>query len=141
MFSNERTDLREFYFECWEKHKNNQPLDALEQQILGAILLHPEYHPVFENFDKYIDKDYHADSGETNPFLHLGLHIGLQEQISTDRPAGIQAVYQALCKKLDPHEVEHQMMACLTEMIWQAHKHGSMPDEQEYLTQLKKLLD
>ncbi len=141
MFSNERSDLRQFYFECWEKYQNKQPLDTLEQQILNAILLHPEYHAIFKDFDHFIDEDYSPEAGETNPFLHLGLHIGLQEQISTDRPAGINQVYQQLCQTLDPHEVEHQMMACLTEMIWQAHQTGSFPDEQEYLRQLQALLD
>lgn len=140
MFSNDRNELRKSFFAAWEKHKNKQPMEPLEINIADIITMHPEYHKVF-NDPKNIDNDYLPESGQTNPFLHLSLHIGLREQLATDRPTGITVIFNQLVKKhQDPHKVEHLMLECLAEQIWQSQQHGNQPDEIEYLEQLKALL-
>ena len=96
---------------------------------------------MLENAEQHLDKDYNPELGQTNPFLHMALHISIQEQLGTQRPNGIIEIYQRLLEKLkDKHEVEHQMMACLSEMIWQSQQQQTLPDESQYLTCLNKLL-
>jgi hypothetical protein len=34
-------------------------------------------------------RDFTRPGEGENPFLHMGLHLALREQIATDRPAGI----------------------------------------------------
>ena len=139
VFSNNRDDIRQHYYLVWQKQRNGQSLDALEQLICNIINLHPEYHGMLENKDN-VGKDYTPEMGQTNPFLHMGMHIALHEQLSTQRPAGINAVYEKLVKKLgDQHEAEHQMMECLGEALWKAQRNNTMPDESAYLNCLKKL--
>ena len=140
MFSNERTELRKFYHDCWLKYQKQQPVSPLEQQIIEVLLAHPEYHSLFEHFDKNQNKDFLPEMGDSNPFLHLSLHLSIREQIGTDRPAGIKAIYLQLCQQLGEHETEHQLMDCLAEALWQAQRNNTMPDEQRYLEQIKQLL-
>ena len=86
-------------------------------------------------------KDYLPEAGETNPFLHMGLHLGLREQLQTNRPAGIQIIYKNLQQKLEnQHTVEHQMMECLAQCLWEAQRNQSAPNEELYLEKLQHLL-
>lgn len=139
MFGNDRDSLRRYYQQCWHKKQHNQPMDALEQQIAQVIAEHPEYQS-FINQERSVGRDFLPEMGETNPFLHLGLHLGLREQIATDRPTGIRAVYQKLLTTRDFHTTEHEMMECLAESIWQAQRTNTVPDEQQYLQKLMSLV-
>ena len=38
-----------------------------------------------------LDRDWAPKGGETNPFLHLSLHLAVAEQLAIDQPAGIVA--------------------------------------------------
>ena len=139
MFSNDRTELRKVFFDCWQLKLRDKPLDALQQMIVSIIEQHPEYHPLFEK-ESNIERDYDINSGETNPFMHMSMHIALAEQISTDRPAGIRAFHQQLSMAFgSAHEAEHRMMECLSEALWHAQRNNTMPDETAYFACLKAL--
>ena len=139
-YTSERDRLRQFYVDTWKKHQTGQPMDAMEQMVARIIHLHPEYHAMLSN-EKHLGNEYKPEDGETNPFLHMGMHLGLQEQVSMDRPAGIQTVYQQLGKRLgDVHQTEHTMMECLAESLWLAQRDQVEPDEQAYLRCLQAQL-
>ncbi len=139
MFDQNRNQLRKVFFDTWKQKSTNSPLDAMQTIIANIIELHPEYHNLLENEDT-LDKDYLPDEGETNPFLHMSMHIALHEQISTDRPPGIKIVYQKLTLRHGAaHDAEHAMMECLGEALWKAQRDQTMPDEQAYLKCLQKL--
>lgn len=136
-----RQDMRQFYYASWRKAQNKQTLEPLEKMIVDIISMHPEYHQLLQQQETGIDKDFSSDGAQQNPFLHMGLHISIHEQLSTNQPTGIREVYQQLAAKMtDLHEVEHRMMDCLAEMIWLAQKNNTQPDEKLYLQQLKQLL-
>lgn len=127
-------DTRTFFFETWEKHQQSQPLTPLESQLLEVILSHPAYHPVLAQRASSENRTYFAELGEVNPFLHMGLHLALREQISTNRPDGIRHAFETLLQRFQTqHEVEHLMMRCLEDTLWLAQKNGTMPDESAYL--------
>lgn len=140
MFGQNRQQLRQYYHTVWQKMQASTPLSALEQTIAQVIDQHPEYQDIFKT-DPNLEQDYFVEQGQTNPYLHMGLHISLHEQISTDRPAGIKAIYPKLLTKFgSAHDAEHQMMECLTESLWLAQRNNQPPSEQEYLTALQNLL-
>ena len=139
MFSNDRSELRKVFFDCWQLKLAGKPLDALQQMVVSTIEQHPEYHALFEK-ESNINRDYDINSGETNPFMHLSMHIALAEQISTDRPNGIRACHQQLSMAFgSAHDAEHKMMECLSEALWQAQRNNTIPDEAAYLDCLKAL--
>ncbi len=140
MFGSDRNSLRSFYQQSWQKIQQGQPVNSLEQQLVTVMSEHPEYHSAILA-DGAVHKDWAVESGDTNPFLHLGMHLALREQISTDRPAGIARCYHELCIKTQaPLEAEHQMMDCLGEAIWKAQRNQTTPDEAHYLACLQSLL-
>lgn len=135
-----REQLRQMYYQAWQKHLTGALLEPVEAQIRDVVLLHPEYHGLLTRPDQ-LERDFAPEQGTTNPFLHMGLHIALREQIGTDRPAGIRRLHQDLLKKLgDAHAAEHRMMDCLADALWQAQRHGGAPDETAYWNCLRALL-
>jgi len=141
IFGNDRNALRRFYAESWRKARNNEPLDGLEQQIAAVVSEHSEYQPLIEAGEEALDSDYLPESGESNPFLHMGMHLALREQLATSRPVGIREVWQALLTRIgDPHQAEHHMMECLGQALWEAQRSGRMPDEAAYLLCLRRLV-
>ena len=140
LFTQDRTRMREMFFSAWKKHLHKEPLEPMEKQIVSLLNDHPEYHHLVENPDT-IDKDFTPEHGEMNPFLHLSLHLALREQVGTDRPGGIAAVTRSLLLKHgDGHTVEHLMIECLGEFLWDAQRAQREPDELAYLEKLKLLL-
>ncbi len=141
MLINDRNEARNHFFNVWQKMQQRLPLQPMEAIIADVIALHPEYHQYLEDPEASIDEDFKPEQGNTNPFLHMGMHIALKEQQSTDRPAGVVAVYGKLLNKLgNPHDVEHSMMECLGETLWLANRDNKLPDEQYYLRCLQRLL-
>ncbi|MDV3239690.1 MAG: DUF1841 family protein [Gammaproteobacteria bacterium] len=141
LFSQNRDQLRQFYCDVWRRHRAGEALEPLEVQVRDVILMHPEYQPLLERPDAALGRDYLPELGETNPFLHMGLHLALHEQVATDRPAGVRALAQRLrLAQADGHALEHRMMDCLAEAIWRGQRDNAAPDEGEYLRCLERLL-
>lgn len=139
-FGQDVLQFRRMFYTAWSKHLNKQPLEPVEQQIVMVIEDHPEYQTIFNN-EKALDTNYFPELGETNPFLHMSLHLSLREQVVTNRPAGIQTIFAKLCETMKPIDAEHTMLDILAESLWTAQKNQSMPDEATYLTNLKKLIE
>ncbi len=134
MFNPTRDESRAFLFDLWGKHLAGAPLTALESMALSVVLEHPEYHAVLVDRERYLDHDWKPEGGETNPFLHLMMHVAIEEQVSIDHPPGIRAAVQALAaKRGSMHEARHDVMECLAEVIWQAQRNSMGFDNILYL--------
>jgi hypothetical protein len=137
IFGQDRNELRRMYASAWQKHRDGQVLTPLEAQIAQVVEDHPEYHDAVSGD---LERDYTVEDGQTNPFLHMGLHLGIREQVATDRPAGIKDIHARLAAKTgDAHVAEHQMIDCLAETLWEAQGQNRMPDEDAYLERLRRL--
>ncbi|MGH8763673.1 MAG: DUF1841 family protein [Nitrosospira sp.] len=133
MFNPSREQARQFFFDTWRKYRQREMLSAMEDMALDVILLHPEYHRMLDDAGRYQDKDYLPEMGDTNPFLHMGMHIAIKEQLSIDQPVGIRSRFERLLKQTgDEHTATHQVMECLAEMIWQAQRTQSVLDATLY---------
>ena len=138
MTANVRNEMRQAFFDAWQKYKTDQPLNPLDKQVVQVIQAHPEYYPLLNDDAEAIHQDY---TTADNPFLHMGLHLSVLEQIDTNRPSGIQDIYQKLSHKLDnPHRTQHLIMDVLGKIIWDAQQKGTAPDEQHYLVLLQALI-
>lgn len=138
LFNPSREQARDFLFEAWRKYCAGEPLTAMDSMAVEVIALHPEYHEMLNGRDRYMenyrDRDYPPEYGETNPFLHLGMHIAIREQVSIDQPGGVRGHHQALSVKWGSVlDAEHEMMDCLAEMIWQSQRNRCAPDANLYL--------
>ena len=141
MFAAEsREELRRRYLEAWRKFSAREPLEPLEAQLAAVIAEHPEYVAWMESGDSALGAEFSPAGGRGNPFLHMGLHLAVREQVATDRPAGIAHLHAALTRRLgSAHEAEHAMLEPLAEALWDAQRSGLAPDEQRYLERLRRL--
>jgi Domain of unknown function (DUF1841) len=131
MFEPSREQARNTFFETWRKYRAGQPLAGIEALALEVILLHPEYHEALSQPERSRDKDYFEES---NPFLHMSLHVALEEQLSIDQPPGIASRFHALVSRFqDRHEALHQALECLAETVWRAQRDNAPPDAAAYL--------
>src|SRR5262245_57465061 len=128
-----RDELRRRYVEAWRRRREALPLEPLDAQIADVVALHPEYHGFLETPDASAG-EFTVEQGRINPFLHMGLHLAIREQVGTRRPPGIEQVHQRLATRLgDVHEAEHRMIEVLAEALWEAQRAGRAPDEAAYL--------
>lgn len=140
MFSTDRETLRRYLASAWHKAEAGAPLEPLERQIAALVREHPEYQPLLADPEVAIERDFAPEVGESNPFLHLGLHLALLEQVTTDRPPGVRDQYQRLVQRAgDAHTAEHLAMECLAQALWEAQRTQRQPDEAAYLECLARL--
>jgi len=141
VFSGEDRDaLRRRYLEAWRKFSAREPLEPLERQIAAVIAEHPEYVAWLDSGEAALAAEFTPESGRVNPFLHMGLHLAIREQVATDRPPGIAQIHARLSQRIgNAHAAEHAMIEALAEALWEAQRNGSAPDEQAYLEDLRRL--
>ena len=131
MFDPTREQVRDSFFEAWRKYRAGAPLVGMEALALEVILAHPEYHGMLASPARYREKDY---VDEANPFLHMSLHVALEEQLSIEQPPGITARFQALlARRGERHQAVHEAIECLAQTMWRAQRDGTPPDAQAYL--------
>jgi Domain of unknown function (DUF1841) len=136
MFEPSREQVRDLFFGAWRKYRAGEPLVGMDAIALDIVLAHPEYHDLLDHPAKYREKDY---QGEANPFLHMSLHLALEEQLSIDQPPGVASRFSLLIeKKRDRHEALHEAIECLAEMLWHSQRHGAAPDAASYLECLER---
>jgi hypothetical protein len=139
LFNPSRDEVRAFFFDAWAKFKAQKPLTDLEKIALGVMHLHPEYHSILDTPELFQNQQYFPEFGETNPFLHMSLHLSILEQISINQPIGIVGIYEQLkLKHQDEHNAQHDILECLGEVIWQAQRNNSAIDSQYYVQLLQQ---
>ena len=138
MLYGDRNAMRQYFVETFGKRRSGQVLTPAETLIADVIDEHPEYHELLQA--GRIEGEYTVEQGQMNPFLHLGMHIAIREQVGIDRPQGIRAAWQALAERDGgAHAAEHRMLDCLAEALAQAQRAGQPPDERAYLEAVLRL--
>lgn len=136
MFNPSRDEVRAFFRDAWRKARAGEVVTPLESMAITWIHQHPEYHAVLQQQDA---PDFSVEGGQSNPFLHLSMHLSIDEQLSIDQPHGIRQATQLLATRLgDLHEAHHQVMECLGDMLWTAQRTGLPPDGERYLECIRR---
>ena len=131
--------MRRAYVDAWSKSRAGQPLEPLERLLGEVVSEHPEFHAALESPDA-LTREFPPEAGRSNPFLHMGLHVAIREQIATDRPPGVLQLYVELLPRFaDTHRLEHALMECLARTLWDAQRAGGVPDEARYLSRVRRI--
>lgn len=139
MFDPTRDQARRFFIEAWRKHLARDVVSPLEDAAIRLVALHPEYHGLLTEGEAALQREWTPESGEANPFLHLSLHLAVEEQLSIDQPPGLRAAFEALlARRGDRHEAMHDVLECLGETMWRAQKSQSPPDGEAYVECLRR---
>ncbi len=142
IFTNQsREQLRQMYLASWRKFRAQEPLQPLERQVAAVIAEHPEYIGWLETGEEILGAEFTPEGGRQNPFLHMGMHLAIREQLSTNRPAGFAELHRKLRAHFgDAHEAEHALLTPLAETLSEAQRAGRAPDELEYLAKVEALV-
>lgn len=139
MFNPSRDQVRRFFCDAWKKDRDGLPLVGAETVAVDLIRQHPEYHVLLADPEGALSREWPPEEGGMNPFLHLSLHLAVEEQISIDHPRGIRAAFQALAQRLDdPHEARHRLLECLGEAVWRSQQAGNQLDPEAYLEAVQR---
>ncbi len=142
LFNPSRDQVREFFFNTWRKFKQNQILEGVETIGVQVMQMHPEYHAILDDSARYMHQQYFPEMDETNPFLHMSLHLSVLEQISINQPIGIANIYQQLLANYqDAHNAQHELLDCLVETIWQAQRNQQPLDAEHYMRLMQHKAD
>jgi hypothetical protein len=141
MFQPSRDEARRFIIDAWRKRREKLPATPLETIAADIVGLHPEYHALLESGAEALSRDWTPEDGETNPFLHLSLHLAIAEQLQIDQPPGLRAACDALAVRHgDLHAALHDVLDCLGETIWRAQRDRRPPDGDAYLDCVRRKL-
>lgn len=134
MFNPTRDQARQFFLEAWRKANAQElltPLEDIAARIMGD---HPEYHATLQSGEVALAREWTPEMGESNPFLHLSLHMAIEEQLSIDQPPGLKAAFEAHCARLqDRHAALHILLDALAETLWHAQRTGTPIDGEAYV--------
>jgi hypothetical protein len=134
MFDPSRDQARLFFIDAWRKHLARDVVSPLEDAAIRLVALHPEYHGLLAEGETALEREWTPESGEANPFLHLSLHLAVEEQLAIDQPPGLRAAFEALLARQDDrHAALHVLLECLGETLWRAQKSQSPPDGEAYV--------
>jgi len=132
---------RQIFWDAWQKHLAGLPLNALEVRISRVIALHPEYHHLFDDLEQFLDRDF-SIGGEASPYLHLSLHLALEEQIASRQPpeAGRTLEFLMQARGLSRHDALHPLLEVLAETVYDAQQIGREPDVELYRQRLLSII-
>ncbi|NBQ86678.1 MAG: DUF1841 family protein [Betaproteobacteria bacterium] len=134
MFSPSQADVRRFFCTVHAKAQRGEALQALETLASQWIAEHPEYHADLADAEAAVHREYRAEDGRSNPFLHLSMHLSISEQCSIDQPRGIrQAVELLTARRNSLHDAHHETMECLGQMMWESQRNARPPDGATYI--------
>lgn len=139
MFQPSQHDVRRFFCETRRKQHQGLPLDAMESQAAPWLLEHPEYDAALADLEAALAAHYGVEGGQSNPFLHLSMHLSIAEQVAIDQPTGIRQAVQLLASRRGSlHEAHHEVMECLGRMIWESQRSGLPPDGPAYIDAVRQ---
>ncbi len=134
MFTPSQLDVRQFFCSVYAKAKAGQALEAIETIASLWLDEHPEYHADVADVAAAVRAMQQPADGQTNPFLHLSMHLSISEQCSIDQPRGIRQAVELLTHRRDSlHDAHHEAMECLGRMLWESQRAGRPPDGDNYV--------
>jgi hypothetical protein len=139
MFNPSRDEVRKFFLETWAKHRASRPLVGLETTAVDVLSIHPEYHALLGEGETALFREFAVEDGNVNPFLHLSLHLAIEEQLGIDQPKGLADEFSRIAGRLgDRHAALHVVLECLGETIWTAQRNNAPPDADAYLACVRR---
>jgi hypothetical protein len=138
MYNPTRDQARSFFVVTWKKRGERLPLTPLETIAADLIAQHPEYHALLATGEASLARDWTPETGQANPFLHLSLHLAIEEQLGIDQPPGLRSAFDGLLRRHgDRHAALHDILECLGEIVWRSQRDKAPPDGSAYLECIK----
>ncbi|MCX6355381.1 MAG: DUF1841 family protein [Candidatus Aureabacteria bacterium] len=130
---------REIICVIWERCQSGERLSAEQEHIARVLREHEQYHSAWEIGNVLVDSHYTV--GGVNPFLHVHIHLGVENQLRTNDPPEVREVAAALEKGgHSRHDALHAIGAVLLDEMYDM-MHGERSfDRDRYVGRVRGLL-
>lgn len=133
-----RSLTRELLAHTWAKLERGETL-ARDEEVLGAVLRdHAEYARFWPDPGAAVAARFGTQ--DTNPFLHVHLHLVVEGQLAAHDPPEVAELFTRRTAIGDSrHEICHQVMNALAAAIWDMMQARGPFDVAAYRRRLRKL--
>lgn len=139
MYTPSQLDVRRFFCATYRQWQAGAALDPMQKLAQPWVAEHPEYFAELADEATALALEYRVEDGQTNPFLHLSLHLAVEEQLSIDQPPGIRAAFdRLLARRGDRHDALHAILECLGETVFRSARDRAPPDADAYLECIRR---
>lgn len=135
--------MRQNMHRIWQvaQSRNLDGLTDDEKEIAWIMLEHEEFNDDFRNAEELADYEYNPDS-EVNPFMHIGIHIAVENQLKQKEPLEVCEFYNAAKERgVSHHEIIHRLGFILMPLVFHTLKHLKPFDNERYKNLLRKHKD
>ncbi|POZ61203.1 DUF1841 family protein [Chromobacterium alticapitis] len=138
MLNGAHLEVRLFLCDVWEKYCQKQEMSKLERMTASIIAEHPEFHTDIDKQAPALQADFTPEGGRINPYLHLSLHLAIEEQLQMDFPPGIANLHRRLTAKCgSEHESVHQIMDCFVDIMLRAERDKASMNPEAYIQAIR----
>lgn len=130
---------QQFFLEVWKKGEAGETLNEEETQYYEAMKTHTMYQHIWNAKDIFNVK---LKKKEESPFLHITLHVIIENQIKNNKPPETKAAWVHLQdkKKLSSQDAMHSIMVILADEMFDMMKNNKPFNNEKYCSRLKKFL-
>ena len=132
-----RSQMRSEFHRVFRAFRDDPAALRGEQFLLGRLLhQHGEWLGLFEQPEpRLLDVP-----GEVNPYLHISLHVAVEQQLEADDPPATRHTLARLQRAgLDGHEARHRIMTAVAEEMAAATRNGTGFDTARFVRRLEEL--
>jgi hypothetical protein len=114
-------------------------LEGEDAKIAAIMEDHPEFDP-FWSLGEASATPQEIQGQIVNPFVHVTLHLQIQNQIEREFPQEVKKTFLRLVEQGESdHEAIHQIISIYASLYFKALRRGQSFDESEYALQLRYL--
>ncbi|MHB1286016.1 MAG: DUF1841 family protein [Leptospirales bacterium] len=114
-----------------EKRKTEE-LEGEDAKIASIMAAHPELDP-FWSLGEASASPQEVDGQMVNPFVHVTLHLVVENQIEREYPQEVKKTFMRLVEQGDTeHDALHSIISVYANLYFRALRKGQSFDESEY---------
>jgi hypothetical protein len=122
--------------EVWQKAKEEEELSREEDRLAKILLEHREYQEIWEK----IPLNPERETGGVNPYLHVSLHLAIENQIVEENPRQVNRyLSKKLAQGIDRHKIIHEIAAIFCESLFDTLKYQKPFDRIRYIQRLEEM--
>ncbi len=118
--------------EVWGKIKEEKELSPEDKKLAKILLEHEEYSNLWDAISSHPKKR----AEQINPYLHVYLHIAIENQIGEENP---RQVGRYVSQSIDKHKAIHEIIAIFSEHLFEALKYRKPLDRLKYIQRLNEM--
>lgn len=118
--------------ELWKKVKEEKELSQEDKKLAKILLEHEEYYNLWDAISSPPKKI----AEQINPYLHVYLHLAIENQIREENP---RQVSRYVSQSSDKHKAIHEIVAIFSEYLFEALKYRKPIDRLKYIQRLNEV--